>query len=159
MKSFRTLYRTWLWLYPPAYRRAFGAEMLQTFVDDCDDTRRTDGALGAGFWIAALTDELSNLARQHRDSIRETDGSPARTAGRLVLVALLLPATFVVSWASLVRLILAQPHPHVQGIGALAALAALVLAAGTLSLIASAIVAHAALAVFPARLSRLVRAS
>ena len=57
------LYRLLLWLYPAAFRRAWGADMAQVFGDLCAQAWRQRGLLA--LWTATLADLAASLPREH----------------------------------------------------------------------------------------------
>ena len=67
----RGIYRTLLWLHPPAFRRQFGAEMLWIFDEspDAHGTHCLDGAqsllrqwlLRSGWWKVAIAVALAAM--------------------------------------------------------------------------------------------------
>ena len=65
------LYALLLRLYPSAFRRSFGAQMLQTFCDCYSEVLEQDGRAGIGFWLALAGDELPSIVSEHAAAIRE----------------------------------------------------------------------------------------
>ena len=55
------VYRGLLWLYPSAFRREYGDDMVEAFGEALRDDRR--GALR--FWMAALVDLVRSASREH----------------------------------------------------------------------------------------------
>jgi|GEM_PF-2643319 hypothetical protein len=127
MKNALQFYRLLLTLYPRAFRAAFGAQMLQTFLDQYADVEASEGAVGLAFWLFLLADEARSIAEQHRRA----------SAARLALAAALFLPLFAVFYAALVRVSLALPHPPVSGAGFLLALAGLLLLPGILGAVVS----------------------
>ncbi len=93
-------YRTLLYLYPTAHRRAYGAPMAQAFRDLCRDALHSGGARGVvGLCCRTLLDAGTTAAREHLAGLKE-GGWPAmwrHPPGRALLyasayLALLLPS-------------------------------------------------------------------
>ena len=151
MKNARTLYAALLKLYPRRYRQAFGAQMLQTFLDHYQDVVTTEGRVGLAFWWATLCDEVPNIVRQHATAWIEERSFLQPSAAKLALAALLLFPLFALCYAAFVHVCLTLPHPHTGGIGVLFALAALLLLPGGVSLMVSYILASACIHLFAGR--------
>ena len=64
------VYAALLWLYPAAFRRAFGAQMLRTFMDEYAETRARDGRVGVRFWLAAVGDLAINGVKERSMTAR-----------------------------------------------------------------------------------------
>jgi hypothetical protein len=137
MKTAERVYDALLRLYPQSYRDTFGAEMRQTFRDLYQDVQRSHGRVGVGFWLEIVGDDLRNVLRQHAACAAAGNGSPGVTVFRRALTAALSVPLYALMFAALVRVCLALPHPHVSGLGALAALSALFVLPAFLSLAAS----------------------
>ena len=70
------------------------------------------------------------------------------TSSKLIASAVLLVPLYAVFLAAFAKAVLALPHPHVSGLGVVAALAALALVPGIFSLTASYVFASAIVRVF-----------
>ncbi len=151
MKTATYIYNLLLQLYPRSYRNAFGAQMLQTFVDQYTDVATSAGRVSMHFWVFTVTDEMNNITRQHIESIMEAHPFLQITVPKLVVSAVLLIPLYAVCYAALVTASLVLPHPHVSGLGFLLALAALVLLSGVFSVVASYVLASTLVRVFPTR--------
>ena len=65
-------YRALLWLYPPRFRREYGAEMAQLFADLSHDARRRDGMAGIlGLFLHAVFDTIYNSIGQWMMMLRQ----------------------------------------------------------------------------------------
>ncbi len=152
MKNAIRLYNVILMFYPHSYREFFGAQMMQTFMDNYKDVEESDGSVSIRFGISAITDEIQNILRQHATSLTEGNNFLKVTVSKLVVSAILLVPLYAVFCALLVKISLALPHPHVSGIGALIALTAiLLLLPGLLGGMTSWVFASALVSVFPKR--------
>ena len=58
-------YSVLLKLYPLAYRRAFSAQMRQTFLDHYLDILTQGGRAGIQFWLGVVGDEALSILREH----------------------------------------------------------------------------------------------
>lgn len=141
MKNAMRIYSALLKLYPRSYRSAFGVQMLQTFIDHHEDVEKSEGSVGAGFWLSVMGDEIRNIAAQHLISVRDENSFLKLTGPERVVSALLLVPLGALFYAALVGTSLALPHPPLTGISVLVALAVLLLLSGLLSLAASYILA------------------
>ena len=65
------VYTWFLRLYPGAYRRIFGQQMLQTFQDHYRDAIETEGESELRFWFGVAGDESKSLVREHIAALRE----------------------------------------------------------------------------------------
>jgi hypothetical protein len=65
------VYAWFLRLYPGAYRRIFGQQMLQTFQDHYRDAIETEGESELRFWFGVAGDEGKSLVREHIAALRE----------------------------------------------------------------------------------------
>src|SRR5690606_25439935 len=81
-------YGSLLRLYPRSYRQAFGAEMLQTFVDWHDDVAGADGRVGIRSWLPMVADEARNIVGQRVESLAASGLSGAH--GAMLALAVLL---------------------------------------------------------------------
>lgn len=140
-------YRLVLRLYPPSFRRRFGAEMAQTFLDHRADLAARGGHTGLRFWAALLADEAGNLVRQHGAAFAASVPRPTR--GRIVLAALLFPPLFGAFLLATANLTAAVPHPALSGLAVLLGMGVLIavpalLAAAASYLLASAMASGAA---------------
>jgi hypothetical protein len=63
-------YALLLMLYPRDHRRAFGAQMLQTFKDQYRDEFVQRGKAGFAFWFAVVSDEAKNSAKERIAALR-----------------------------------------------------------------------------------------
>lgn len=92
------LYRGLLVFYPPAFRRAYGAQLAQTFRDQCRQAVCEHGLPGLfGCWMSMLTDLASNaLAERLTEGYTMSRATFIRLAGGLTLVSavLLIPILF-----------------------------------------------------------------
>ncbi len=81
------VYASLLTFYPQAHRRAFGAQMLQTFKDEYRDRSEQGGHVGTTFWLAVVADAATSIAKEQTVALRTR-----RTFSivMLTLVALLL---------------------------------------------------------------------
>ncbi|MCW5716034.1 MAG: hypothetical protein KIT43_16090 [Bauldia sp.] len=143
------LYRLILSLYPTAFRRQFGAEMMQTFNDHRDDIEANGGRTDAKFWLATVADEGANIVRQHGAALAERARLPRPTFAGIAVAALLFPPLFVALLAAGMSLAIAVPHPPMAGVAVLVGMGALVavpalLAALVSYLLGSALVANLA---------------
>jgi hypothetical protein len=57
------VYRWLVRLYPAAYRRLFGEQMVQTFQDHYRDTVASGEESEARFWLEVITDEAKAIPR------------------------------------------------------------------------------------------------
>jgi hypothetical protein len=80
-------YSSLLRLYPETFRRAFGAQMLQTFDDWHDDVALANGRVGFSSWLALITDEVRNIAGQRMAAFDMNDRQ--KSLGLLVALATL----------------------------------------------------------------------
>ncbi len=133
MNIAKQLYTLLLRLYPRSYRNAFGADMLQTFVDQYTDVKTSAGRVSMYFWLSTVTDELQNILRQYRTSLTEGHAFLRLTVTKLVVSAMLLIPLYPLCYAALVSAALRLPHPSVSGLGFLGVLAMVVLLAGIFS--------------------------
>jgi len=129
-------YKLLLYLYPRRYRVAFAAQMLQTFIDYYTDVERSEGRVSTRFWLSAITDEVTNIGRQHMLSLAE-NGLLRPTTSKLLLAAVFLVPLYPVFLVGVVKTSLALPHPPLSGIGVLIAFAAILLIPSALGLIVS----------------------
>lgn len=92
------LYRRLLVFYPPAFRRAYGAQLAQTFRDQCRQAVCEHGLPGLfGCWMSMFTDLASNaLAERLTEGYIMSRATFIRLAGGLTLVSvvLLIPILF-----------------------------------------------------------------
>jgi hypothetical protein len=59
------MYAALLWLYPPAFRRAFGPEMRRDFDEACRDRWAAAGWRGLlRLWVSTGVDFMASLGRQ-----------------------------------------------------------------------------------------------
>ena len=151
MKTARRVYSMLLMLYPHGYRKAFGAEMMQTFIDHYADVEKSEGRVSMTFWLWAMADEIKNVARQHAAPRTARDSFLRVTTTKLIMSALLLVPLYAVFYAVLVNVSLALPHPHVSGVGVVFTLAALCLLPGVLSGVCGYVIASAVVSVFTGR--------
>ena len=154
MRNAKRFYNALLTLYPHGYRKAFGAQMMQTFLDYYADVETSEGRVSAAFWLSAITDEIKNIAEQRMASPGEGNKSVKITAFQGVVSAGLFFPLYAVFYAALVKISLALPHPPVSGIGFLIALTGLFLIPGVLSVVTGCVIANALMSVFPAHKSR-----
>jgi len=64
------VYASLLRLYPAAYRRAFGAQMLRTFKDQYRDVSEHGGSVGLPFWVSVVADDVRNIAKEQAVAVR-----------------------------------------------------------------------------------------
>ena len=156
MKTAERIYGVLLTLYPRGYREAFGPEMMQTFLDHYEDVARSGGHVGSGFWLSALTDEIKNIARQHRASLTTAgDLSKVSTTASVVSALLFVPLC-AVFYAALVTVSLAVPHPPVSGVGVVVTLSGLLFLSAVLSAVSSSALAGALVRAFTRSAARTV---
>ena len=137
MRNPRGVYKALLKLYPTGYRSAFGDEMLQTFIDHYRDVEEAEGGVVISFWLSVVTDEMRNIAAQHRKSLMEADTFLEVTAPKLAIAAVLLIPLYAALYAVLVKVALSLPHPPLSGLAVAIALATLVLLPGLMSIATS----------------------
>ncbi len=93
------LYQRLLIFYPPAFRRAYGAQLTQTFRDQCRQAACEHGLPGLfSCWMSMLTDLASNaLAERLTEGYTMSRAAFTRLAGGLTLVSivLLIPILFI----------------------------------------------------------------
>jgi hypothetical protein len=66
MRASVAIYRCLLWLYPAAFRRAYGAQMAQVFRDSCRQAQQERGLPGViVLWLATLVDLLRSALAEH----------------------------------------------------------------------------------------------
>jgi hypothetical protein len=64
------LYRALLHLHPQAFRREFGASILQVFAQECRDAHRAAGAAGVlRLWLPSLCDLVAGAVAEHLASL------------------------------------------------------------------------------------------
>jgi len=129
-------YQLLLHLYPRRYRSAFAAQMLQTFIDYYADVERSEGRVSVQFWLSAITDEVTNIGRQHMLSLTE-NGFLRPTSWKLLLAAVFLVPLYPVFLVGVVKTSLALPHPPLSGIGVVVGFAALLVIPSALGLLVS----------------------
>ena len=64
-EKLQLIYNVILKFYPRNYRKAFGAQMMQTFSDHYQDIIESKGRVSIIFWLSTITDEIKNITRQH----------------------------------------------------------------------------------------------
>ncbi len=142
MKNAVRIYDVLLRFYPQSYQEAFGAQMRQTFIDHYRDVEESEGRVSVGFWFSTLTDEMQNIFRQHATALAEGNGFLKVTFWKSVVAAVFGLPLYIIFYLLLVKVSLALPHPHVSGISAILALAAVLLVfPGVLSLMVSYVLA------------------
>lgn len=154
MKNAKAIYKVLLNLYPRRYQNTFGAQMMQTFLDNYQDVETWEKRTSMGFWFSTISDEAQNILRQHFEYLAEENAFLQVTATKLLATAVFFIPWCVLFYAALVHVMLAMPHPHVNGIGALIALSALLLLSGVLGLAASYLSASALVSVLVKRNTR-----
>jgi hypothetical protein len=88
------LYRLLLFVYPPAYRREYGALMRQAFRDLCRNSYRQRGMLGLVLlWFRLLADLVPSSIGQHLDLLREGGYLMSKKEHARAIVAATLPLT------------------------------------------------------------------
>jgi hypothetical protein len=130
-------YALLLRLYPPAHRRAFGQQMLQTFQDQYRDVVETHGQSAQRFWREVLADAGRSLVHEHASTLTRALGErigPMKTGGSIVLtvVAGLLLLLGVRVWLS--PAVLSAPHGGGTALSSIAGLALLLLIYALLAL-------------------------
>ncbi len=66
MRASAAIYCCLLWLYPAAFRRAYGAQMAQVFRDSCRQARQERGLPGVIIlWLVTLVDLLRSALAEH----------------------------------------------------------------------------------------------
>lgn len=151
MKNAIRIYNALLRFYPASYRSAFGAQMLQTFIDHYKD-EVSGGHVNIRFWISTITDEFQNIAAQYGNLLMEGNSLRKVTVWKLLIAAVFIVPLYAIFYALLVRVSLALPHPHVSGISVVIALAALLLVfPGALSITASYLLANMLVSLFAKR--------
>lgn len=148
MKNARFLYAQLLKLYPRSYREAFGAEIMQTFMDHYMDVEQSEGCVSIAFWLPMISDEIKNILEQQRASLMEENTFLKMTLSKWVLSGVFLIPLFILCYAALVKVALALPHPPVSGMGVLFALATLLLFSSVFSVVSSCLLANALVSVF-----------
>ena len=152
MKTAIRIYNFLLRLYPPGYRKEFGAQMMQTFMDHYEDIEKAGGRTGMYFWSLTVTDEVRNIARQRAAFLTEENNFLKVSVWKLVISGILLLPLYAIFCASLVKISLALPHPHVSGIFAIIAMATVaVILPGLFSVVVSYTLASAFVGIFPRR--------
>ncbi len=143
MKSAQSLYSLLLRCYPRPFQAIFREEMVQTFLDEYADVAASTARVRLHFWLFVISDELSNILRQHL-AARMANARRQATSWPLVALALTLCVPlFPLAYWALVTVALTVPHPPVHGIGFLMALAALLGSAFACSATASLALAKA----------------
>ena len=86
-------YAVFLYLYPPSFRRAFGAAMGEIFEQSMKDEVVAYGARGIlSIWRIVLAELLPSLLREHADALNSlVRGCAIRQRLVRVLIALLVP--------------------------------------------------------------------
>ncbi|MCX6049666.1 MAG: hypothetical protein NT075_31590 [Chloroflexi bacterium] len=148
MKNAQLIYNGLLKFYPHNYRKEFGAQMMQTFIDHYQDVEKSEGRVSINFWRLAITDEVKNITKQQITFLIEENNFQKVSVSTMVVSALLFMPLYALFYVALVKVSLALPHPHVSGIGVIIALAALLLFPGVLSMVVSYMLAHAFVSVF-----------
>lgn len=141
MKTAKRIYRLLLALYPPHYRNGFGKQMMQTFIDQYRDVASTEGQVRMDFWRFLITDELQNIVRQHLIALGESYPFLRLTTTKVMLSALLFLPLYVTFYTILVTVVLTMPHPQVNGVWFLLALAMLLLLPAVCSMLVSYVLA------------------
>ncbi|MGI8855433.1 MAG: hypothetical protein ACR2JW_06760 [Thermomicrobiales bacterium] len=80
-------------LYPGDHRRAFGAQMLQTFKDQYRDASEQRGEAAFAFWLAVVGDALTGSIKEQSMSVRTRRILPMVM---LIIVAILLAGIAVI---------------------------------------------------------------
>jgi hypothetical protein len=128
------VYTWFVRLYPAAYRRMFGQQMLQTFQDHYRDAVETEGESALQFWLGVAGDAGWSLVREHgaalsdtlRQALRErTVSMKTALAVALTTVGMLLLLGLRV-W--LYPAVLSAPHGGGAAVSSVAGIAILVLA-------------------------------
>jgi hypothetical protein len=122
---------------------------MQTFTDQYCDLKKSSGRIGITFWLAALVDEIAGIMRERTTWLREGKGFLRITGWKVVLSGLLLVPLYVASYAALVKISLALPHPVASGIGFLLALAFLLLCPAAFSMVVSYLLASTLVSILP----------
>ena len=151
MKDAKRIYNTLLKLYPHRYRKEFGAQMMQTFIDNYTDVEKSEGYVSMFFWLSTVTDEIKNILEQQRTSLRDKNTTLNVTVPMLIVLAALFLPLYAVFFAALVKVSLTLPHPPMSGIGVAIALTALLVLPGVVSMAVSYALASALASVFQKR--------
>jgi hypothetical protein len=104
------LYRVMLWLYPRAFRAAYGAEMRQTFESWLADESERDGVRGIRrVWRSTLAEIVPTVVREHAVEVMDflNGGGAARGARMLAACAAPVGAYLVM------RRFVAQEHDSI----------------------------------------------
>jgi hypothetical protein len=81
----RRIYRTFLLLYPRAFRQVYGADMMQVFGDRLREERSRAGRRGTfGVWVATLLDLCKSAP------VQRMENAMSREAGFAILFVLFL---------------------------------------------------------------------
>ncbi|CAN5853967.1 hypothetical protein BH10CHL1_BH10CHL1_22570 [soil metagenome] len=148
MKNAKLMYNGLLKFYPPSYRKEFGTQMMQTFIDHYQDVEKSEGRVSINFWRSAITDEIKNITKQQITVLIEENNFLKVSVSTLAVSAVLFMPLYALFYVALVKVSLALPHPHVSGIGVIIVLAMLLLLPGGLSLIVSYMLANEFVTVF-----------
>jgi hypothetical protein len=151
MKSAVQFYRFLLSLYPASHQKAFGAQMLQTFIDHYQDVEESQSSVVIFFWLATIADEMASIARERTSWLWEGNGFWRMSPWKLVLSVPPMIPFYAISCALLVKVSLGVPHPHVSGIGFPFALAFFLVLPGIFSAAASYAFASALFSLLPRR--------
>ncbi len=125
MKTAVFLYSIVLRVYPRSYRVAFGADMLQTFIDSYGDMEAPGKLAHLRFWLFMLGDELGNIVQQHGVAFVQRYPFYRVSLPRLLVAGLCFIPAFIVCYAVLISITLWLPLPAVSGLGFPLALLAL----------------------------------
>ena len=93
-------YSVLLWCYPPAFRRQFGEDMCELFLDRRQAADEQRGRLGVlALWLSLVVDLVTSAAQEHAAALRgslvrhvvpQAPRGPAPTSGDSMLETLLL---------------------------------------------------------------------
>jgi hypothetical protein len=91
-------------VYPPGFRRAYGAQMVQVFRDTCRDRVNQSGASGLlALWLRTISDAARSILIEHFSEWRQTMKNTT-TLTRVSYLLLLVPFAFVVMNVSIYML-------------------------------------------------------
>lgn len=143
------IYKLLLKLYPAGYRKAFGAQMLQTFADQLEDLTHSGQTIGFSFWLSTFVDEMKNIFTQYALSLSATNGFLKPSISKFFMTAIFVVPLFATFCTLVVGISLTLPHPHPSGVFAILALVAIwLIFPAILALLSSYILASAVLSVW-----------
>ena len=91
------LYRRLLVAYPPAFRRRYGAQMVQVFRDCCRESTAMGGTVGLlRYWLIAFADlVVSALAERRREELHMTRMFWIRLGSLAAIIGSIIPAVLM----------------------------------------------------------------